>query len=155
MVLVCQDVRDPLNIGSVFRLADAMGVRHLYLCGNSPKPPHRKISKTARSTDQMVAFTYYESTAEALRILKNQGYHLLGLEITDQSKSIITYDFTDKGKMAIVIGAESQGIVPETLELLDETVHIPMYGQNTSINVVQACGIALYEITKQLDDSII
>lgn len=149
LVIVCQDVTDPLNIGAIFRLADALGVRQIILCGKSPVPPHKKISKTARSTDQVVPFVHYTSTTEALEKLKKEGYQIVGLEITDESEAIDSYEFDAERPLVLVIGAESLGLFPETLTLLDSAVHIPMFGRNTSMNVVQACAIAVYELTKR------
>ncbi|MCB0629933.1 MAG: TrmH family RNA methyltransferase [Saprospiraceae bacterium] len=149
-MIVCQDVSDPLNIGSLFRLADALGISAIYCCGQSPVPPNRRIAKTARSTHQWVPYHYRSTTTETLEELRIAGYTLIGLEITDQSKSLTESDFTTHQPLALIIGAESKGLLPETLALLDLAVHIPMYGRNTSMNVVQACGIALYEITRQL-----
>lgn len=150
LVIVCQDVSDPLNIGALFRLADAMGVAGMYCCGQSPVPPHRRISKTARSTHEWVTYHYRPTILEALEELRTQGYSLIGLEITDESRKIREVDFRQLSPIALVIGAESEGLLPETLAKLDLTVHIPMYGRNTSMNVVQACGMAVYEITQQL-----
>jgi tRNA G18 (ribose-2'-O)-methylase SpoU len=98
-----------------------------------------------------IPYYHRPETADTLRELKRNGYTLVGLEITDQSRSISETDFTPLQPIALIIGAESKGLFPETLELLDLSVHIPMYGRNTSMNVVQACGMALYEITRQLD----
>lgn len=149
-MIVCQDVSDPLNIGSVFRLADALGVPEIILCGQSPVPPHKRISKTARSTDQFIPFRYFASITEAVRELKLANYQIVGLEITDESRPIDQFTPVSGQGIALVIGAESLGLLPETLQLLDAAVHIPMYGRNTSMNVVQACGIAVYELTKKL-----
>lgn len=137
-------------MGALFRLADAMGVQQLFLCGQTPAPPHRRIGKTARSSEQFVPFSWQESAETVLVQLKKENYQLVGLEITDQSSPLSALDFTSWPATALVIGSENQGILPETLALLDCTVHIPMYGRNTSMNVVQACGIALYGITQQL-----
>lgn len=150
LVIVCQSVSDPLNIGALFRLADAMGVAAIYCCDQSPVPPNRRINKTARSTHEWVTYHYRATTTEALEELKAKGYTLVGLEITDRSRKIGEVDFRPLRPIALVIGAESEGLLPDTLNLLDLAVHIPMFGRNTSMNVVQACGMAVYEITRQL-----
>lgn len=149
-MIVCQDVSDPLNIGSIFRLSDALGVREIYLCGQSPAPPHKKISKTARSTEQLVPFRYFPDAVQAIEHLKTENYQIIGLEITDESFPVDRFAPRAARPLALVIGAESLGLFPETLALLDAAVHIPMYGRNTSMNVVQACGIAVYELTRKL-----
>lgn len=149
-MIVCQDVSDPLNIGAIFRLSDALGVQAVYLCGQSPTPPHKKISKTARSTEAFVPFQYFPSVVDAIETLKSENYQIIGLEITDASSPLDQFEPKPDQPIALVLGAESLGLFPETLELLDAAVHIPMYGRNTSMNVVQACGIAVYELTKKL-----
>ena len=150
LVVVCEDFQSPENIGMTFRIADAMGVAHLYLTGNSPTLPHRKITKTARSADKRVPFSHHLDTAGLLQQLKQEGYQLIGLEITNQSEDIRAFDFKASEKIAFVAGAERYGISAATLQVLDATVHIPMYGVGTSMNVVTALSIGLYEITKQL-----
>lgn len=149
-MIVCQDVSDPLNIGAIFRLSDALGVQEIYLCGQSPAPPHKKISKTARSTEQFVPFRYFPEAAQAIEYLKAENYQIIGLEITDESFPVDRFKPGAARPLALVIGAESLGLFPETLALLDAAVHITMYGRNTSMNVVQACGIAVYELTRKL-----
>lgn len=149
-MIVAQDVSDPLNIGALFRLADAQGVASLYLCGQSPRPPHKRISKTARSTDQFVPFEYHTSTLAAIEKLRAKNYRIIGLEITDASEPIDRFTADADHPLALVIGAESQGLHPDTLAVLDAAVHIPMYGRNTSMNVIQACGIAIYALTRKL-----
>lgn len=149
-MIVCQDVSDHLNVGSVFRLADALGVREVLLCGQSPVPPHKKIGKTARSTDRFVPYRYFSTTVEALENLQADHYQIIGLEITDESQPIDQFQPDTDRPLALVIGSESLGILPATLALLDAAVHIPMYGRNTSMNVVQACGIAVYELSRKM-----
>ena len=151
IVVVCEDFHSPQNIGMTFRIGDAMGIAHLYLTGNSPTLPNRKISKAARSTDKRIAYSHHLDTASLLQQLKQEGYTLIGLEITNQSHDIRRYDFTSLEKIAFVAGAERFGISEATLQILDATVHIPMYGVGTSMNVATALSIGLYEITKQLE----
>ena len=150
LVVVCENVNDPRNVGMAFRICEAMGVEKLYLCGNTPSPPHKKISRVARSTEQWLPFVYKENIQEVLLDLKEQGYWLCGLEITDKSQDISNYSFLEYKAIALVIGSEQHGISADTLLHLDQTVHINMYGRNTSINVIMAMSIALYEIGKQL-----
>ena len=81
--------------------------------------------------------------------LKGEGFKLIGLEITNTSKALNETDFTKMEKIVLVVGAERTGISPDLLKITDETVHIPIFGQNSSMNVVNALAIALYEITSQ------
>ena len=150
LVVVCENVNDPRNVGMAFRICEAMGVRKLYLCGDTPAPPHKKISRVARSTEKWLPFEYREHIVELLQDLKADGYLLCGLEITDKSQDVRDYPFQNHNAIALVIGGEQRGISANTLLQLEQTVHINMYGRNTSINVIMAMSIALYEIGRRL-----
>lgn len=126
-----------------------MGVQHLYLTGQSPTPPGRKISKTARSADKRVPYSHQLDTAALIDSLRAEAYTIIGLEITNQSKDIRTFDFQSIDKIAFIVGAENFGISENTLNRLDWAVQIPMYGNISSMNVATALSIGLYEITKQ------
>lgn len=149
LVVVCEDMLDPLNVGSVFRLADAMGVERLYLVGASVTPPNRKINRTARSTDKRIPYTASADKLLILDQLASEGYQLLGLEITSHSRSLFDCDLPMNKPVAIWLGSENAGVSAEVLERLDFCVHIPMQGINSSMNVVQALGMALFEWNRQ------
>ena len=151
LVVLCENFLSPENVGMTFRICEAMGVEHLYLTGSSPNLPNRKVVKAARSAHKQVPYSHQLDTAGLLQQLKQDGYTLIGLEITNQSKDIRSFDFKSSEKIAFVAGAERYGISAATLQVLDGTVHIPMYGVGTSMNVVTALSIGLYEITKQLE----
>ena len=80
--------------------------------------------------------------------LKAENYTLIALEITEKSIPISELKLEKNSKIAIVIGDENHGVSASILEQCDTVVHIEMYGQNSSMNVVQATSIALYEFTK-------
>jgi tRNA G18 (ribose-2'-O)-methylase SpoU len=147
--LLCPDWRDPRNVGSAFRLADAAGLAGLLLGGTTPQPPHAKIAKTARSTVRSVPFSYGPDAVALLRQHKEDGAYLVALEITDQSQSLLEYQLpktvvSTTAEVILVAGAEDHGVPPELLALCDESVHLPMFGQNTSMNVAVALGAAVY-----------
>lgn len=149
LVVLCEDFQSPQNIGMVFRICEIMGVQTLYLTGLSTAPPNRKISKTARSAEKKVPFIYDIDTAKIIAQLKTSGYVIIGLEITNQSKDIRTFDFKSIDKIAFIVGTENYGISEATLKTIDAAVQIPMYGSISSMNVATALSIGLYEITKQ------
>ena len=150
IVVICENFLSPENAGMTFRVCEAMGVQHLYLTGSSPNLPNRKMVKAARSAHKRVPYSHHLDTAGLLQYLKQEQYTLIGLEITNQSADIRTFDFTIFDKIAFIAGAERYGISEATLQVLDKTIYIPMYGVGTSMNVVTALSIGLYEMTKQL-----
>ena len=149
ITIVCDSITNAPNIGSLFRTADAFGVEKLYLCGTEITLG-RKMTKTSRATEKSVNYEILEDVIAVITDLKNKGYTIIGLEITDQSQSITSYNFEANKKIALVVGDENFGISEAILNQTDVVLHIDMFGQNSSMNVVQATTIALYEITKQM-----
>jgi tRNA G18 (ribose-2'-O)-methylase SpoU len=147
--ILLSDVADPLNVGSLFRLADALGVEKLHLAGSTPVPPDPKIKRTARAAAKAVEWRYHADAADAARALAAEGYSIVSLEITSASQDIRVLAANPPDKICLIVGAESEGVRQELLDLSDHTVHIPMRGQNSSMNVAAACAIAVSELTRE------
>jgi tRNA G18 (ribose-2'-O)-methylase SpoU len=149
IILVCDNVTNAPNIGSLFRIADAFGVEKLILCGENIVLG-RKIIKTSRATEKVVDYEISESASKVADDLKTQGYQIISLEITNSSIPIHTYKFPIEKPIVLVVGDENFGISEAILKNSNAIIHIDMFGHNSSMNVVQATNIALYEMTKQL-----
>ena len=148
--LLANDMDLPMNIGSIFRVADALGVEKIYLCGKSPTPPRKKINRTARSTVRYVAHEYHENALETVTALRQAGYKIVSLEITKQSIDILDFEVQSDEKICLIIGGENMGINQTLLDASDVAVHIRMCGNNSSMNVAVATAIAVFEITKRM-----
>ncbi len=144
------DIDVPMNIGSLFRIADALGIEKIYLSGSSLVPPNAKIRKTSRATEKSVPFSYEENPRDILSKLKSEGYTIISLEITTSSIDISELPLTGTEKICLILGSERSGVSQELLNVSDFTVHIPMMGQNSSMNVATACSIAAYVITRRM-----
>ncbi|MBJ7882424.1 TrmH family RNA methyltransferase [Gelidibacter salicanalis] len=149
ITLVCENVTNVANIGSLFRTADAFGLEKILFCG-SPIPLGRKMTKTSRATEKYVPYEMHQNASTLLKALKTSGYQIVALEITETSRSLNSFKFGVNQPIALLIGDENFGISDACLKLADAIIHIEMFGQNSSMNVTQATSIALYEITKQL-----
>ncbi len=148
--LLAQDIIDPLNVGSLFRLADALGVEHIHLTGTSVRPPHGKLRKAARATEQYVPWSYSADSLAVVNALKAQGYWVVALELTRKSIDVRTLIVPPECKILLLLGAEKDGLSEPMLEQSAQTVHIPMRGINSSMNVAVACALAVFELTKKL-----
>lgn len=148
--LLAQDVADPANVGSLFRLADALGVEHLYLTGRSPTPPNARLRRTARATEVHVSWSYAADALPLVQSLKNQGIWVLSLEITRSSLDIRQVTLPTGRKILLILGAEDKGVSQALLNESAQTVHIPMRGHNSSMNVAVACALAVFELTQKL-----
>lgn len=149
ITLICNNVTNAPNLGSLFRISDAFGVEELILCGENIALG-RKMAKTSRATEKVVNYTVSETALPIIINLKDKGYQIISLEITNTSTPIHTFKFSAEKPIALIIGDENFGVSEDILNLSDSIIHIDMFGSNSSMNVVQATNIALYEITKQL-----
>ncbi|MFB9055591.1 TrmH family RNA methyltransferase [Mariniflexile ostreae] len=149
IILVCDNVSNASNIGSLFRLSDAFGVEKIIFCGLHV-PLGRKIAKTSRATEKVVAHHVSEQTLPVVERLKKEGYHIISLEITHTSIPLNTFTFSKENPIALIVGDENFGVSESILKLSDNIIHIEMFGKNSSMNVAQATNITLYEMTKQL-----
>ena len=148
IILVCDNITKAPNIGSLFRTADAFGVEKLIFCGQYI-PIGRRMTKTSRSTEKFVNYETHDDIASLVAKLKSEGYKIVSLEITTDSRPIHTHSF-HQTPLALIIGDENHGISDAILKQSDYILQIEMFGHNSSMKVVQATSIALYEITKQL-----
>ncbi|WP_299223383.1 TrmH family RNA methyltransferase [uncultured Aquimarina sp.] len=150
ITLVCDRVNSPANIGSIFRIADSFGIQKIYFCGEDITVISKRMQRTARATHEMIPYEQEDQIIPVIDKLQSEGYKIIGLEITQNSIPASEIDFSANDKIALIIGDESQGISEEALTKTTKSIHINMYGTNSSMNVATATGITLYEITKQL-----
>jgi len=148
ITLICENVTNAPNVGSLFRTADAFGIEKLIFCGEHI-PLGRKMTKTSRATEKSVSYEVCDNASDAVLELKNRDYQIIALEITNTSKAIHTFQFSKEQPIALIIGDENFGVSDSILNLSDAVIHLEMFGQNSSMNVVQATSVALYEITRQ------
>ncbi len=147
ITIVLPDIRSAMNIGAIFRTADAMGAEKIYLCGYSATPEHPKVAKTSLGAESTVSWEYVSNTIELLQNLKSQGKTIYGLELTPESKCI--WEVEPTFPTVLVVGNEIKGIDPEIQAICDEIVHLPMLGAKESLNVATATGIALYYLLEK------
>ena len=148
LVLVLDNVLDTYNIGSFFRLADALGAQKIYLCGPIVTPPNIKIHRASIGTWKWIPWEQFDSTIECLQYLKSQGYQTVACE---QNKKSVDYRQAEyKSPIALIAGSESMGISTQVLKKVDQIVEIPMYGINISLNVLVATSIISYDILTKI-----
>jgi len=150
IAIVADNIEIAGNVGSLFRVADALGVEKLYLTGTTQTPPKYKIRKAARSADNHIPYTYEKSAIAVIEQLKQDGHTIVALEITARSINIRDFTLNKNEKTCLIIGSENLGISSDLLALADHHVHISMYGKNSSMNVITSCAIAVHELIKYL-----
>ena len=146
LVIVLDNVRSMHNVGSVFRTADAFLPEAIYLCGYTPKPPHRDIHKTALGATETVSWKSFDTTLEAVESLKREGFSLWAVEQAEGSVSL--EHLTEKvatEKIAFIFGNEVSGVDAEVIGKCDGCIEIPQMGMKHSFNISVAAGIVLWE----------
>ncbi len=177
LVAILHDIRSVHNVGSVFRTADGAGAEKLYLCGITPAPFDRlrnlraDFAKVALGAERYVPWESVKDTGAAIGALKKEGYEILALE--QSPRSIPYYEALGREggthaerKIAILIGAEVEGLPADLLASADRIIEIPMRGAfardlghpkrngygKESLNVSVAFGIAMFGMRLFGDD---
>ncbi|MDA9362961.1 TrmH family RNA methyltransferase [Polaribacter sp.] len=148
ITIVCDAIRTPENIGMCFRISESFGVKKIYFHESSPTIENRIVKKTARNTVNQIEHASYSNFTTIIQELKAAGNTIIGIEITDKSINIQDFEFENHQKIVLLLGSERNGI--ENIQLVDHTVAIPMFGRNSSMNVIHSLAITLYEVTNQI-----
>jgi len=150
ITLVCDHIYFQQNIGSLFRIGEAFGIEKIIFIGKDIPLTPRKINKTSRSTHLQVPYTIIDERESAIDYLLENKYEIIALEIAETSTPINEVIVNNNQRIALLIGSEIAGVSDSILTIANQIIHITMYGSNSSMNVVQATSIALYEITNKL-----
>lgn len=148
--IILDSVLDTYNIGSIFRLADAVAVQKLYLCGETLTPPNPRIKKASISTWKWVEWEYCKSAVNALLQLRAQSPGLKAVAVEQDPRSHRLDQVKYELPLALIVGNETYGISKDVLGMADMIVELPMFGVNKSLNVMVSCGIVLYRIISQI-----
>ena len=150
--LVLDGVEDPHNLGACLRVADAMGVHAIIAPKDRAVGLNATVRKVACGAAETVPFIAVTNLARTLRELKDAGVFIVGTAMEapkgmDAPTSLLSTKLD--GAIALVLGAEGDGIRRLTAETCDALVTIPMFGSVESLNVSVASGICLYEVRRQ------
>ena len=154
LVIILDDIRSALNVGSFFRTSDAFAIKHIFLCGITAKPPHKEILKTAIGATSSVDWSYHETTIEVLNEL-SVDHTICSIEQTDQSIRLDTFKSNKKNwknNLCLIFGNEVQGVSDLAISKSDYCIEIPQFGTKHSLNVAVCGGITIWEIWKSLQE---
>jgi 23S rRNA (guanosine2251-2'-O)-methyltransferase len=150
VILLLENVRSMHNVGSIFRTADAFLVEEIYLCGYTPRPPHRDIHKTALGATETVKWEYAEKALDAVQVLKKRGCQILCVEQVTGSIPLQDLKLQDLGRIVFIFGNEVDGVSEALLKICDASIEIPQFGTKHSLNVSIAAGIVLWEMVRSV-----
>ncbi len=142
LIVACAPMRSNINLSRIVRAAGCCGVTRVICCGNA-----KVVGKIARDACEDIEIEVHRTLPPVLKKLRDEGYQLVGLEQTSNSRGL--YDFPFQRKTVLVVGNERSGIEAEVLKMLDFTVEIPVYGLPYAHNAATAAAMALYEYCRQ------
>lgn len=145
-ILILDNVQDPHNLGACFRSADAAGVHLIIAPKDKAVGITPTVAKVASGAVETVPFVQVTNLARALEKLKEMGVWVYGLA-GEATESLYQAKLT--GPIALVLGAEGEGLRRLTRECCDVLVKIPMHGTVSSLNVSVAAGICMFEAARQ------
>lgn len=161
--IILDNVRSLENVGLIFRLADALRIKKLFLTGITGYPPmgpedprpsniqehaYNQIAKTGIKLVPFIDWAYVEDVTEVIKRMKTEGIQIIAVEQTHGAKDFqeVNYNFP----VALIFGHEREGVGDEVLNLADEIIEIPMYGMGNSLNIATSVAVVGYELITKL-----
>ena len=149
VTVVLDNVRSEMNVGSVFRTADAFLIERIVLCGITPQPPKPEIHKTALGAEESVDWQYFPTTVTAVEQLKADGYTICSIEQVHDSVALDQFTVNSDQRIAIILGNEVKGVSQEVVDASDVCIEIPQHGTKHSLNISCCAAIVMWHFYKQ------
>lgn len=143
--IILDNIRSGLNVGSVFRTADAFSISGISLCGITAVPPDRSVLKTALGATESVKWEQFSSTEEAVQAARDLGYKVFAVEQSDSPVWLDQLQLDENSKYAVVFGNEVHGVDERLIPLLDGCIEVPQSGSKHSLNVAVCCGVVCWQ----------
>jgi tRNA G18 (ribose-2'-O)-methylase SpoU len=143
-IAVFEDIVDHTNLGAGFRAAAALGIDAVLLSPRCADPLYRRAIKTSMGAVFQIPYARFTSWPDGIKRLKDDGYHVAGMALTDESITLDELASARHPKLALMFGTEGRGLWWKSAQLADSIVRIPMSGGIDSLNVASAAAIAFY-----------
>jgi 23S rRNA (guanosine2251-2'-O)-methyltransferase len=144
IIFLLDQLDDPQNVGAIFRSALAFDIDGIILTDHNSVAENSFLAKTASSAIDKIPFTKIQNISSCIKILKDQGYWIYGLDMEAQSS--IT-DIAFPNKIVFILGSESKGMRRITSSLCDKNLKIEMSNNLESLNVSNAAAIMMFYIS--------
>ncbi len=150
LTVVLDNIRSMNNIGSVFRTSDAFSIAKIYLCGITAQPPHNDIRKTALGATESVDWEYFNTTEDAVKLLKSEGYIIISIEQAENSILLQDFQIDTEKKYALIFGNEVKGVQQHIVDISNYCIEIPQEGTKHSLNISVSAGVVLWDLYKKI-----
>ena len=146
ILIILDNVRSLLNVGSIFRTADAFLIEGIYLCGITGIPPQKEINKTALGATETVDWEYFSSTTLGIEKAKKLGFQIWSVEQVKGSTMLDKLKVENHQKIALVFGNEVDGIDQSIIDASDGCIEVPQGGTKHSLNIAVCAGIVVWHL---------
>lgn len=147
VVVVLEGIVDHTNVGAIFRSVAGLGADAVLVAPTCADPLYRRSVKVSMGTVFQVPWTRAESWPGALDDLKTEGFTVAALALADGAVDLRSFAATGHERVALVMGAEGDGLSREAIAAADHIVTIPMAGEVDSLNVAAASAVAVWALT--------
>ena len=147
LVVMCPEIRDPVNLGTIIRTAAAFGADHLWLCGNTAPLGHPGVAKTALGTQRLVEATVEPNPVAAAKAAASAGLRVVVVELADGAVPL--HEAPLDGDVCLAVGNEDHGCTAALLAVADAVAYIPQPGRVGSLNVAVAAAVAMAEARRR------
>ncbi len=145
-IVVVEDVVDHTNVGAIFRSAAALGAEAVLVSPRCADPLYRRSIRVSMGTVFQVPWTRIDPWPEGIDLLREAGFTVAAMALTDDSVSLADLEGRAPERLALVVGAEGDGLSDRTVAAADVTVRIPMAGGVDSLNVAAASAVAMWAL---------
>lgn len=145
-VVILENVADPTNVGAIFRSVAAIGADAVLVTPRCSDPFYRRAIRVSMGTVLQVPWTRVGDWPSTRELLAASGFHIAALALTDDSVDLREFAATAPEKVALVLGAEGDGLTPEALAAADTVVRIPMAHGIDSLNVAATAAVAMWAL---------
>jgi tRNA G18 (ribose-2'-O)-methylase SpoU len=145
-IVVLENVADPTNVGAIFRSAAAIGADAVLVTPRCSDPFYRRAIRVSMGTVLQVPWTRVGDWPSTRETLVAAGFHIAALALTDDAVDLRAFAATAPDRVALVLGAEGEGLTPEAIAAADTVVQIPMAHGIDSLNVAATAAVAMYAL---------
>jgi tRNA G18 (ribose-2'-O)-methylase SpoU len=145
-VVVVEDVVDHTNVGAIFRSAAALGVDAVLVTPRCADPLYRRSIRVSMGTVFQVPWTRIDPWPQGIGLLREAGLQVAAMALSDDSVSLADLESDPPERLALVLGAEGDGLSARTVADADLTIRIPMAGGVDSLNVAAASAVAMWAL---------
>ncbi|MBC7517774.1 MAG: RNA methyltransferase [Microbacteriaceae bacterium] len=145
-VVVIENVADPTNVGAIFRSVGAIGADAVLVTPRCSDPFYRRAIRVSMGTVLQVPWTRVGDWASTRELLVAAGFHVAALALTPDAVSLREFAAHAPAKLAMVLGAEGEGLTAEAIAAADTIVQIPMRHGIDSLNVAAASAVAMWAL---------